>query len=108
MTRLDKIDKVNAASQLVDIWDVLDDKERTVLVENCWVERFKKSEGIYQEGDQPDHLLCLLSGKVKIYRNGVGGRSLINRVLVLYNILVIVHRWLVRLMLQRHRLSRRV
>lgn len=81
MTRLDKIDKVNAASLLVDIWDVLDDKERTVLVENCWVERFKKGEGIYQEGDQPDHLLCLLSGKVKIYRNGVGGRSLINRVL---------------------------
>lgn len=81
MTRFDKIDNVNAASQLEDIGGVLDDKERTVLAANCWVGRFRKGESVYQEGDQPDHLLCLLSGKVKIYRNGVGGRSLINRVL---------------------------
>ena len=37
MTRFDKIDNVNAASQLEDIWGVLDDKERTVLAANCWV-----------------------------------------------------------------------
>ena len=81
MTRIDKIDKRQTAQSLTDIWEVLSDEERDYLVENLRVERFKKNEVIYREGDQPDNLLCLLSGKVKIYREGLGGRCLTNRVL---------------------------
>ena len=35
---------------------------------------------IYAEGDIPSHMLCLISGKVKIYKDGVGGRAQIVRV----------------------------
>ncbi len=36
---------------------------------------------IYCEGDSPTHLMCLLNGKVKIYKDGVGGRSQIIRMI---------------------------
>lgn len=36
---------------------------------------------IYCEGETPIHLMCLLSGKVKIYKEGVGGRCQIIRVI---------------------------
>ena len=81
MTKIEKFDKVKTISMLSDIWEVLDNAEREMLVAQSSVGRFKKGEPIYREGDNPDNLLCLLTGKVKIFRNGVGGRSLINRVL---------------------------
>ena len=36
---------------------------------------------IYCEGDQPFDMMCLLKGKVKIYKDGVGGRSQIIRMI---------------------------
>ena len=36
---------------------------------------------IYSEGDEPMDMMCLLKGKVKIFKNGVGGRSQIIRVI---------------------------
>lgn len=81
MTKVERFDKRKVAQSLSDIWDVLTDEERNYLCDNVRVERFKKNEVIYHEGDQPDNLLCLLSGKVKIYREGLGGRCLTNRVL---------------------------
>ena len=81
MTRLDNFDKQRAARSLKGLWELLDADERQFLINNLRVERFKKNEIIYKEGDQPTNLLCLLSGKVKIYREGLGGRILINRVL---------------------------
>lgn len=36
---------------------------------------------IYCEGDEPHDMMCLLKGKVKICKNGVGGRSQIIRMI---------------------------
>lgn len=36
---------------------------------------------IYCEGDEPHDMMCLLKGKVKIYKDGVGGRSQIIRMI---------------------------
>lgn len=36
---------------------------------------------IYCEGESATHLMCLLTGKVKIYKDGVGGRSQIIRMI---------------------------
>lgn len=63
MTRLEKFDKSKTARSLTEIWELLNEDERQYLCENIRVERFKKNEIIYKEGDQPDNLLCLLSGK---------------------------------------------
>lgn len=81
MTSLDNYDKLKVAVALKDICALLSQQEQERFLSSMRVQRYKKNEMIYREGDQPDDLLCLLSGKVKIYRDGVGGRSLINRVL---------------------------
>ena len=43
------------------------------------MKRFKKNEYIYYEDDVPEYLFCLAKGKVKIFKEGIGGRSQIVR-----------------------------
>lgn len=81
MITLDKFDTLVAVRAMKNVWDILTPDERKLFASVLQVERYKKNEMIYHEGGSPDKLLCLLSGKVKIYRDGVGGRFLINRVL---------------------------
>ena len=57
---------INVPELIADIWSPLNDK---------------KNEVIHCEGETPTHLMCLLSGKVKIYKDGVGGRSQIIRMI---------------------------
>ena len=64
-----------------DMLDTLTNEQRTELLNHVSVVKFKKNEIIYKEGDLPTNLLCLVSGKVKIYKEGVGGRPQIMRVL---------------------------
>ncbi|MCR5313102.1 MAG: Crp/Fnr family transcriptional regulator [Bacteroidaceae bacterium] len=54
---------------------LLTDNEKEELKANLTIQKFKKSEIIYKEGDVPQNLLCLITGKVKIYKDGVGGRT---------------------------------
>lgn len=39
----------------------------------------RKGEIIYREGDKPAGLMCLYKGKVKLYKEGIGGRDQIVR-----------------------------
>lgn len=64
-----------------DLWETLSNDERALLKENFTVQNYKKNEPIYSEGETPEQLLCLLSGKVKIFKEGVGGRNQIIRVI---------------------------
>ena len=65
---------------LADLDGALSPEQRELVLANMQVRNFRKNELIYGEGDIPSHLLCLLSGKVKIYKDGVGGRAQIVRV----------------------------
>ena len=69
------------AECIPDLWMPLTPNQREFLAQNFTVQKFKKNETIYCEGETPKHLMCLLSGKVKIYKDGVGGRSQIIRVI---------------------------
>jgi len=40
---------------------------------------YKKTEIIFKQGDKPSGLVCLANGKVKIYKEGIGGREHIIR-----------------------------
>ena len=73
--------KFNIAEKLSDIWSHLTDEQRSILESNFTVQNYKKNEIIYCEEETPTHLMCLLSGKVKIYKDGVGGRSQIIRMI---------------------------
>ena len=72
---------VDFASSLTDVWRLLNEKERELLRKNSSVYHFKKNQIIYSEGDEPEYLMCLLAGKVKIFKEGVGGRNQIIRVI---------------------------
>lgn len=66
---------------LTEIWQVLTPEEQEYLKENYLVQTFKKNEIIHCEGDKPTHMMSLVRGKVKIYKEGVGGRNQIVRIL---------------------------
>ena len=74
-------EEVDFSASLSEVWRVLNDKERDILRNNAIVQRFKRNELIYCEGDEPKDMMCLLKGKVKIFKEGVGGRSQIIRMI---------------------------
>jgi CRP-like cAMP-binding protein len=72
---------VDFSKSLNDVWRLLTDKERELLRKNAYIQHFKKNQKIYSQGDEPKDLMCLLKGKVKIFKEGVGGRSQIIRMI---------------------------
>lgn len=76
-----KKEEVDLSYSLPDIWRMLTDVERDVLRANARIVHYKKNELIYIEEDSPKDLMCLFSGKVKIFKSGVGGRSQIIRII---------------------------
>lgn len=74
-------EKVDLSASLSEVWRVLTDKERDILRSKSSIHCFKRNELIYCEGDEPTDMMCLLSGKVKIFKEGVGGRSQIIRMI---------------------------
>ena len=76
-----QIDLQEISEKLSNLWNLLTEDEKIDFSNSLYVRTFKKNEMVYHEGESPDHMLCLLSGKVKIFRDGVGGRSQIMRVM---------------------------
>ena len=68
-------------NRLSDIVCILSEEEKNVLRKNLFIQHYKKNEVIYSEGDVPTHMLCLTSGKVKIFKDGISGRTQIIRVI---------------------------
>ena len=75
------IRKEDVLGKLPELNRVLTAEEREEVLREMEVRAYRKNEPIYSEGDVPSHLLCLISGKVKIYKDGVGGRAQIVRVI---------------------------
>ncbi len=59
---------------------LLTPRQRDELQRQLHIVKYTKNQVIYSEGDVPAHLMCLVSGKAKIYKEGIGGRSQIVRV----------------------------
>jgi len=72
-------DIISISSSIPEIWSLLSEEDREELANNAKVMEFKKNEVIYCEGESPKDMMCLIEGKVKIYKNGVGGRNQIIR-----------------------------
>ncbi len=64
------IKKEEVLEKLPEMGRVLTIEEREQVLDEMQVRAYRKNEPIYSEGDVPSHLLCLLSGKVKIYKDG--------------------------------------
>ena len=75
-----EISKTEVQLKLHELFSALTLEQQEMVFENLTIHSYRKNELIYCEGETPRELLCLLSGKVKIYMDGVGGRSQIMRV----------------------------
>ena len=76
-----EIKQADIIAAIDDMWQLLTDEQQELMASHLEVRRYKKNQVIYAEGEKPNHLMCLLEGKVKIYRDGVGGRCQIMRVI---------------------------
>lgn len=75
------LSNINVPELIADMWEPLNEEQREILASHFTLQTYKKNEVIHCEGETPTHLMCLLSGKVKVYKDGVGGRSQIIRVI---------------------------
>lgn len=57
----------------------LSKENKQKIIETTVCISYKKGDIIYEEGKMPIALLCLVSGKVKIFKEGIGGRQQIVR-----------------------------
>ncbi|HAN18555.1 MAG: Crp/Fnr family transcriptional regulator [Bacteroidetes bacterium GWC2_33_15] len=69
----------NIIDSQMSVFSVLNTEEKEQLKRNSSCTHYKKGDIIYKEGDKPTGLICLSKGKVKIYKEGVGGREQIVR-----------------------------
>jgi CRP/FNR family transcriptional regulator, polysaccharide utilization system transcription regulator len=69
----------NITDNQQNIFSVLTDKERSVLDSNCLTRHIRKGGLIFQEGNNPEGLIYLTKGSVKVYKIGVGEREQIVR-----------------------------
>ena len=69
------------SQDLAEIWSILDGEEKRRIIEAFELHTFKKNQIVYAEHEQPENLWILLKGKVKIYKDGIGGRTQILRLI---------------------------
>lgn len=64
---------------LAELWDVLLPEEKRIVSDNFEICDYRKNQVVYAEGEEPEYLWVLLSGKVKMYKAGIGDRVQILR-----------------------------
>ena len=72
--------------ELNPLWETLTDDERAYVENNVQIVSFAKNDIIHADGDESDCMYMLLEGKVRIYKEGVGQRLQIIRLLKPYDI----------------------
>ncbi|MBP5319066.1 MAG: Crp/Fnr family transcriptional regulator [Paludibacteraceae bacterium] len=61
-------------------WDTLSAEQLAYVIGQSKLQNIKKNGLIYAEGEDPRTLICILSGKVKIFKTGIEGRNQIVRI----------------------------
>ncbi len=67
--------------ELTEIWALLTNEEKRQLIDNFTIHHYKKNQIVYAEKEEPEFLWALIDGKVKKYKDGVGGRVQIIRLI---------------------------
>lgn len=68
-------------ASLQTLTSYLTEEEKHELKENIVVQQYKKNDIFYREGEVPQMFHCLVNGKVKVYKDGIGGKTQIIRVI---------------------------
>lgn len=67
------------SQDMSELWNVLSPEEKRIVTDNFTIQHYKKNQIIYSETETPENLWCLLKGKVKMYKSGIGDRIQILR-----------------------------
>lgn len=67
------------SNDMSEMWNALLPEEKRIVTDNFIISNYKKNQIIYSENEQPEYLWCLLKGKVKMYKTGIGDRVQILR-----------------------------
>lgn len=62
-----------------EMWNALQPEEKRIVTDNFTISTYKKNQIVYSENEMPVNLWCLLKGKVKMYKTGIGDRVQILR-----------------------------
>lgn len=81
MAKKKESNKEKAAKAIAKLWGGIEDEQFDLLLEHIELKKFKKGELIYQNEQQPTEAMCLLTGKVKIFKDGISGKNQIIRVI---------------------------
>ena len=65
----------SAAKEVANLWGGIEGEQLTMMKTHIQVTKYKKGEIIYENGTIPKEAMCLLAGKVKIYKDGINGKS---------------------------------
>lgn len=77
----EEIDRKIITEAITELWEPLNDRQREFLTDSIEIHTFNRNEVIFCENEVPRFLMCLISGKVKIYMDGIGGRDQIIRLI---------------------------
>ena len=72
--------------EMNSIWDSLTDEQKKWVANQVEVVRYKKNDIIHLDGDEANYVWMLVSGKVRIYKEGIGQRQQIIRLLKPYDL----------------------
>lgn len=72
--------------ELNTIWATLSEEERLWASERVEIVHYNKNEIIHHDGDESQNMWMLISGKVRIYKEGIGQRQQIIRLLKPYDL----------------------
>lgn len=67
--------------ELNPIWDLLTPEQKSFIDSNSEIRKYRKNEMIHHEGDSPTHIMMVVSGTVRLSKEGVGQRVQIIRLL---------------------------
>jgi len=73
--------ELKSIEEVLTFWDILTPDERQFVKNNTTIHHYKKNEMIHCEGETPTQMMILAAGKVKVYKDGVGSRTQIIRML---------------------------
>ena len=68
------------AHMLCQMWGPLSEEQSVILKSHIRVALFKKNEIIFRENETPAMMKCLINGKVKVYKDGVGHHQIIRAI----------------------------
>lgn len=72
--------------ELNPLWGTLTDNEQAIVNAHVEVVQYAKNEIIHHDGEESKYMWMLLEGKVRIYKEGIGQRQQIIRLLKPYDI----------------------